>query len=130
MEQARVTPTHFVVYRDEWHRGKGYENSKLLREDGQRCCIGFVGQQCGIPDDKLLNAASVVDTAHYSVGVDSFYLLWPRWLAPLNPANQGDVVRAYEKNDSKLLSDSEREKALIEIFAVHGNTIEFQDSRP
>ena len=36
----------FTVDRKTWFRGQSSSDSKLLREDGQRCCIGFVAQQC------------------------------------------------------------------------------------
>lgn len=43
----------FTIKRSEWFRGKGPDDSKLLDDNGKRCCWGFVANQCGIPDEQL-----------------------------------------------------------------------------
>lgn len=42
-----------IIDRDRWMRGKG-RISRLLRNDGNRCCLGFLGQACGYSDLMLL----------------------------------------------------------------------------
>lgn len=45
----------FIVYREDWHRGKGAHGSKLIREeDDKLCCLGFLALQCGMPAHKIL----------------------------------------------------------------------------
>jgi len=107
----------FIVDRKTWYRGKGPDKSKLLRVDGTRCCIGFVGQQCGVSDDLMLDRP----------GVESFHCA-PTGLLPLFPAwiyTTDDLMYAYDVNDEPELSEAERESQLQSIFAKHGDEIEF-----
>ena len=46
----------FKVKRSEWNRGV-VGASELLNDAG-RCCLGFVAQQCGVPDEHMRNVAS------------------------------------------------------------------------
>jgi hypothetical protein len=102
----------FIVDRKTWYRGKGGKNSKLLLEDGTRCCIGFVGQHCGMPDEYLLGQGGV-----YDVPDDR----WPKWMKNYN----GPITEAYSVNDDATISDAERESKLQEIFRANGDEIEF-----
>jgi hypothetical protein len=88
-----------------------------------RCCIGFVGQQCGIRDDHLFrkDTAAAVDK---EFGAAS----WPIWFGcsefGILPT---DVLMAYTINDDRNIDDSVREKRLKEIFARNGDEIVFVD---
>ncbi len=112
----------FVVDRKTWYRGKGGEESKLLRADGTRCCIGFVGQQCGIADIKLRGIAEVHGTSEDSRVAES----WPTWIQDDSGVND-DIADAYAINDDEELSDVVREDKLSKLFAKHGDTIRFVD---
>jgi hypothetical protein len=102
----------FIVDRQKWYRGRGADDSKLLREDGTRCCIGFVGQQCGLSDERLSGESSV-----FGVPNDR----WPKWMIGYTSS----VVAAYVVNDDKKISDEKREFALKKIFSENGDEIEF-----
>jgi hypothetical protein len=102
----------FIVDRRRWYRGQRGDLSRLLTSHGTRCCIGFVAQQCGIEDSRILGRPTVEDA-----GPDS---RWPIWMRV--PAK---VEAAYLANDSVNLTDGEREAALKAIFAEHGDEIEF-----
>jgi hypothetical protein len=104
----------FTVYRKTWLHGKGGTDSELLRADGMRCCIGFVGQQCGVPDEAMMGICTVDEIK------GSARLLFPVWIQ-----NDPDIGEAYSTNDSPGFSDPEREAELKEIFASHGDEIEF-----
>lgn len=109
----------FTVKRSEWYRGKGDEESKLLREDGKRCCIGFVGQQCGFADERLLGISTVArarDNGDSSV--------WPAWMLK---ELGGEIQEAYTVNDRESITDGEREAQLKEIFKRNGDEIVFVD---
>lgn len=115
---------HFIVDRSKWYRGQGSTNSKLLREDGTRCCIGFVGNQCGIEDANLLNRASI----NLGRSENDIENEWPRWMTQpsITDSFTGcSIGDAYEVNDSRHITEPNRELQLIEIFAKHGDTLEF-----
>lgn len=107
----------FVVNRKTWYRGQGTEYSKLLREDGTRCCIGFVAQQCGVPDHTIRN----VGTIYYC---SSSNYPWPAWF---NEGLAVSLTEAYIANDSLTLNEQQREQQITEIFVKHGDEIVFID---
>jgi hypothetical protein len=82
-----------------------------------RCCIGFVGQQCGVPDSKILNRDVV--NGELRLVVKGF----PDWMYDLS--SYSDIEMAYETNDDPDISDTKRELKLKVIFVRHGDTIEF-----
>jgi hypothetical protein len=104
----------FTVDRKTWLRGMGGTDSALLRADGMRCCIGHVGQQCGVPDEAMMGICTV---GHIK---GSARLLFPVWIQ-----NDPDIGQAYSTNDSRDFNDPEREAKLKEIFASNGDEIEF-----
>jgi hypothetical protein len=108
----------YTVKRSQWYRGNGSDQSKLLREDGQRCCIGFVGQQCGIKDADLLDNASVRSCDESVNG-------WPSWFIAY-PSSE-DLQAAYSVNDSEDTTDEYREARLTAIFERYGDTLLFID---
>jgi hypothetical protein len=114
----------FVVDRKTWFRGTGGidQGSALLRVDGTRCCIGFVAQQCGIPDSDILNrtAVRVESKPMDSVQCDE---RWPKWF---EYGHNNDLATAYHTNDTLGISEFDREAKLREIFAKHGDEIVFE----
>lgn len=116
---AKEANVDFVVKRSEWYRGQGSQNSELLRFDGKRCCIGFVGQQCRIDDADLRGQATVEE-----VYPSESYRLFPVWMkVPHSPS----LNLAYRINDDVDIDDDEREKQLKALFALQGDTISFVD---
>lgn len=108
----------FTVDRQKWYRGSS-AGSKLLRQDGSRCCIGFVGEQCGFADEDILNKECAFEVKSGK---------WPKWFfEPWHDSVQqtDDLMYAYDTNDDGGISDSEREARLKEIFAKNGDEIEF-----
>jgi len=45
-----------IIDRNTWCRGKPI-TSRLLTEGGSRCCLGFLGQSCGLKDDQMYSLA-------------------------------------------------------------------------
>ena len=105
----------FIVDRKTWFRGQGRAGSSLLNLDGKRCCIGFVGQQCGMPDESLLMRRAV-----FTVPID--WRKFPKWMESVG---QCDIYSAYQVNDAKTITDEVREASLKEIFLRNGDEIEF-----
>jgi hypothetical protein len=111
----------FTVDRKTWYRGNGPSGSALLREDGCRCCIGFVGQQCGVPDEALLNVRSV---EYLKLG-DQQKAKFPEWMWEFVGHSYAGIEQAYHINDDRFMNDEERETQLKTIFANNGDEIEF-----
>lgn len=115
--------TTYIVDRDTWYRGKGRNSSFLLTREGQRCCIGFVGKQCGVPDKDMVGVGGVR-------GVPGRHS-WPTWFdAGVRLSTMSDLYRAYEINDDMDITDEIREARLQELFQKHGDTIIFYNSKP
>lgn len=111
----------FVVDRRTWYRGKGCFASRLLRYDDTRCCVGFVGQQCNIPDSELLHADTVA--IHRELDSDSRNA-WPAWM---REGTLDDIYKIYCTNDASALTDAQREQQLTELFKLHGDEIVFEN---
>lgn len=115
----------FTVDRRTWYRGKGSSSSVLLNDDDMRCCIGFVAEQCGIPDEKLANLKSL-----HSCTKNLEYIeptTFPRWMNSVKSQGyaSSDLMEAYQTNDNRMINDDAREKQLIAIFARNGDELEF-----
>jgi hypothetical protein len=122
----------FIVDRRMWYRGQGEEQSRLLTQDGQRCCIGFVASQCGVPDEQLLDTSAI----HQSIGIKDFdpkrisfkyREALPVWMSNSDTADFASSLlhEAYFVNDKRTISDEDREQRLQAIFAKNGDQIEF-----
>ncbi len=116
----------FVVDRKMWYRGKGSDTSRLLNAEGQRCCIGFVGQQCNIADEYMLNLPDI-DSAHEEHSVKDQF---PAWMhgdkrSRLLGYESTAIFTAYHINDDTEIPDNEREEKLKQVFAEFGDEIEF-----
>jgi hypothetical protein len=107
----------YTVDRKTWYRGMRGLRSRLLRPDGTRCCIGFVGQQCGISDNWLLDRPAIADETPEVIEAE-----WPEWMKV-----EHLVEQAYEANDNPDLTGEQREAKLKEIFARNGDEIEFEN---
>lgn len=113
--------TKFVVDRRTWYRGKGERWSRLLTPKGMRCCIGFVGAQCGIPDSDLLRKKAIFGYLGILVNGE-----WPAWIIGCGTGS-ADLGYAYEINDNPSIDDATRERRLKEIFANNGDEIVFEN---
>lgn len=105
----------FTVDRKTWFRGNGHAHSSLLKENGLRCCLGFVGNQSGIPDDEMIGE-----------GIPSEVLpdKWPKWLIRKKRPS-ASCYKAMETNDDPTMQDARRETIIKTIFSKHGDEIEF-----
>jgi hypothetical protein len=112
----------FTVDRKMWFRGQGADESRMLRTDGKRCCIGFVGKQCRVPDKDMRNK-KVID----AIKTPSSKALFPVWMTKDCYSVKRDIDRAYGMNDCPLMSETEREQRLKELFLRNGDEIEFVD---
>jgi hypothetical protein len=123
-----------VIDRSRWFRGQRngcgeIENSVLLRH-GERCCLGFLGAACGIPDNELENKcyprnvfvdgkypAKLFRASWHTDPLDGTFFDWETVFAVLN--------------DTYAIDEPTREAWLTEGFrAVLGVEVEFVDGAP
>lgn len=133
---------NFVVDRTQWHRGNGDSKeqgfSGLLTESGRRCCLGFVCNQCGIPDVALtINPHTVGANERKFVGApDGINDYGERAKLPANffqssltqpnyAVNSTWVIQCMTVNDDVDISATTREAAMTELFAKNGHSIKF-----
>ena len=109
----------FTIYKDKWVRGNGYfkgndfGSSALLNKEGNMCCLGFLGEACGISRARMLNLTSpfYVDDDHSN-------------------HNYPDVVKDWSEfilvNDNKKLTDRQRQDRLRRMFKNIGYKVSFK----
>lgn len=117
----------FVVYRGSWMRGSN--KSRLLKGDKQ-CCMGQVAVQCGVPLEELGKKA-------YLCSIDSIDLLMARRLVSPDGRDVLPVNQCYRVNDAieatvngvgtVHVEDNVRERILIELMAILGHELSFED---
>lgn len=105
-----------TIDRTKWYRGKGSSTSRLLvdasTDRGKMCCLGFVCLALGASENDILGKQMP-----FSEGVPRIF---PKWL------NDGpDLYTLSFVNDSNSISETEREKTIIETCAKHDLEIEF-----
>lgn len=109
----------FIVDRRYWRRGKSAGGSALrIPETGMQCCLGFLGEQCGVPDSSL-NGVAYPDNYQYG---------WPEFLFGYHNFHVADT-RVYivlaRINDSELTCDEFKEAEIAKICGEHGWEVEF-----
>jgi len=112
----------FTVKRSEWLRGEGPDVSYLYRNrDGLRCCLGFLGNACGVSDSQMEGAGGP--------GLVEDKDVWPKSLIDRagTHGHSHDCDKIMVLNDREELSDYEREKKLTDAFTVIGIKINFVD---
>jgi len=120
------TVKQFTVKRSSWVRGD-MQGSALLKKNGRKCCLGFLGQACGIPNIEMLGAGVPSDVGY--VGEDGSWEFDKRWPQALFDSSN---FRSNERhlacdNDEESISDKQREKQLKTKFKTIGIKINFVD---
>lgn len=107
-----------IIKRSEWLRGEGSDGSYLYRrEDGKRCCLGFLGKQlCGITDEQMAgkempNALPLCDWLPKMLDLDADS-------TPFDPILINSIITAYLSinNDRVMMSEEEREKNIAQLM--------------
>jgi hypothetical protein len=108
----------FTIDRSKWFRGGKPEDSRLLRDDGKQCCVGFYLEACGVPRKHLLRANYFPrdTTPTVPAGAD--------WLMVSRDAGEASV---YVVNDAPGYSEEKRESLLTKLFADQGIDVTFVD---
>lgn len=123
MGDDMTKPTTLTIVRETWVRGNAHESS-LLTSDGRRCCLGFYGRACGFADDEMFQEG---EPAH----------LWRTMpamsYAPVSDDDDASLCNTdlanclISINDSRCLSDAERERQVRAEFATIGVAVSFVD---
>ena len=99
-----------IVDRTKWYRGQGYDESKLLRSEGQMCCVGFACLAAGLTPSQIENWATV-QVAHTIKAprlAKMVCLLVPSG-KPSDVAT-GDAAQLYTTNDKPGIDNATRER--------------------
>ena len=114
----------FIIDRSKWLRGEGADPSRLLRvDDGKMCCLGQVAVQCGIHPEDLEDKPAPSDLNR----TELFRL--PEWLLSSGKSfDSNDCTEAMRINDQRAITDEERERRLIALFAKHNTELQFTDN--
>lgn len=115
-----------IIDRSKWFRGNGSGKSKLLTEDGQMCCLGFMAIQCGIPKEKVENVQAPNTVADTKDVPNTF---WQTLLGEeskwRNIENSATCYALMSVNDCENITEEEREIQLTELFGDIGVTPKF-----
>lgn len=111
-----------VIDRSRWLRGEGWEQSSLIRpSDEKMCCLGFLGEACGVSRDLMWDKAS---PRQLSIEAKAMY---PARLFQLRYEDDGlsPMGRLMNINDNPNLSEEIREKMIIDKMSDLGVAVEF-----
>ncbi len=120
MERLRV-----IVDRSRWYRGKGSVESRLRRSvDGQMCCLGFACLAAGHSEDDITEAATPLELRSSLLpGTEEYRAARKR----LDDGHGTAIGEAININDSRHITDEERERDLARILTQVGIDLEFVD---
>lgn len=127
-----------IIDRNTWYRGRSSFSSKLLRHDGQKCCLGFLCLDNGFDEEEILDYAYVLGIKYkkpienytilqYLINYESIMLqssTFANLATTINDVRIGENIEnlyTYKKI-YKIDSEEQREQLLTELFA----TIDFQ----
>lgn len=116
----------FTVYKDSWIRGDGFVynddgeriylgNSELLNNDGNMCCLGFLGESCGVSNARMLGQIEPndVDRNKHRNYPELGYDVWNKFISV---------------NDNFRLTDRQRQDRLRRMFKKIGYKVSFKGS--
>lgn len=113
-----------IIDRNNWNRGSNpqfFGDVRLLNGQRNLCCLGFLGRACKIKDEYLLNVLGPVRDNSLENYYDTGSVIYK------NHINfpKTDYNPFMEVNDSKDLTDNERELKLKKLFQSIDYDVEF-----
>lgn len=111
----------FVVDCKTWYRGRGSNSSCMLNTNGKSCCLGFYARQCGVENKLMRKKATPLDVVRNTRDIQV------QWDTKLIKHNKNSITceRLMETNDSRDLTEPEREKKLTALFKKNGIKVKF-----
>lgn len=102
-----------IVDRSRWLRGS--ENSRLLRDDGKMCCLGFVCLKLGYTEKEIKNK-----NTPYELSFDEMFGDFST-----HNAQKNTVYDLMKVNDSPNIDDKKRESKIITLGQKIGIQFKF-----
>lgn len=121
----------FTVVRSRWTGRKDNDGPSCMLAAGNRCCLGFMAEEAGIPDSELLNrwfpaaayeASDITNYRAIKVVIEGCPIF-----GPFEPARNLIVRMIATVNDDGLMPQDKKESALTKLFAENGITVKFVD---
>ncbi len=106
----------FTIDRRKWYRGKGYYESKLVKANGHKCCLGFYGKALGAKGMLNQKAPSLLDDAEKS----KFF-----GLISGEGTNNKRCLKLMLANDNRHISNTARERIITKEFKQIGVKVKF-----
>lgn len=103
----------FTIYKDKWVRGDRHHNgvylgsSLLLNDKGNMCCLGFLGQACGVVDEAMRERCAPTYIHGYPVAEWSGFI---------------------KVNDNTTYTDRQRQDKLRRLFKNIGFKVSFKNT--
>ena len=116
MTQSDKEPLVCIVDRKTWMRGgKGKYGQQLLlvNHDGTKCCLGFLGEICGIPSERL----------HYPMPDAIQAGDWKKYPTLISASGWYSFSIV---NDNLTITEQEREETLQELAKEAGFSFKFE----
>ncbi len=115
------------INREIWYRGKGPDDSRLLTQQGEMCCMGQICEQLGVSRRRLLNKHTISQL----LTRDQFRVILiksnrskvPSELITLDDGRI--IIDAYVINDDVVTTDAQKEAELIPLLAELGLEVKF-----
>lgn len=128
----------FTVYEDEWVNGSNANSaageSALLNDNGNRCCVGFLAQACGLEDSAIADVGYLDDVLSCKITKKSLKSFEKISEKLNNGGGLGDRAHPdniYFINDRDAIPNALRKTMLKEQFRKQlGLEVIFKPTRP
>lgn len=132
----------FILDYSKWRAGSDGENSvgegytRLLNSEGYKCCLGQFSEQCGVPEENLLDVDDPEDLFKCNtLNSDGGELHYTLGEIPFTSIDNSTGVFRYRNNtvlskkamiinDDSKITTNQRIEELKELFEEHGHEIE------
>ncbi len=117
------------IKRSKWLRGR--YGSRLLNDEGEMCCLGFLCKTYGLDDSSIRNVTIPRNIVNVESSKLPAWLLLPAWL--FAETKHGDALNSVEglvnTNDASYdqMNEQAREADIIMKMACQGIEVTFVD---
>lgn len=119
----------FTIDRATWSCGRNSWDAMLETKDGQKCCLGFLAESCGVGQGRRVGTHNPSDVGH-GPG-------YRKLAGLLKGPDEDNEVQPFlaektliEVNDDSDLADHLRERRLTDLFKKQGIGVRFVGKYP